>query len=174
MRDAVKEAGFWVSMQDGEAALKESRSEDAVALFRNAVNEHPANTAATEGYAGALMQRGDYATALPLLERLVKTDSTRLQTWRDLVIAKHSVSGAQSALDTAAKIPPAVARKLNSDLEYLAALAGIQQRAGRSADAATTFAQASALAEKRGATCPFISGCNWVVCILASVTRDRR
>ena len=154
VRDAVKEAGFWVSMQDGEAALKESRSEDAVALFRKAVNERPANTAATEGYAGALMQRGDYATALPLLERLVKTDSTRLQTWKDLVIAKQFVSDAQSALDTSAKVPPAVARKLKSDLGYLAALAGMQQRTGRSADAATTFAEASALAEKTRSDLP--------------------
>lgn len=148
IRDGLKEARFWVAMNQGAEALKSARSEDAVELFKKAVAERPSSTDAMEGYAGALMQRGEYATALPVLERLVKADSTRVRSWKDLIIAKQHTSGAQSALDVIAQIPAAVSSRLNGDIEYLIALTGAQQRAGQSGEATKTFARAAALVEK--------------------------
>lgn len=154
LRDAMKEARFWTAMQQGASALKASRPEEAVECFRKAITEHPDHSEAMEGYAGALMQHGDYSTALPYLERLVKADAKRVRAWKDLIVAKQYTSGAQAALDTIGSIPPAVVSKLSGDLEYLAVLTGIEQRAGRMADARQTFARASALAEKTRTALP--------------------
>lgn len=154
IRDGYKEARFWVTMRDGAAALKNKRSEEAVSAFKKALAERPNHPLATESYAGALMQHGDYAVALPILERLAKADSSRLQTWKDIVTAKQQLSGAQAALDAANQIPALAAAKLNSDLDYLAALAGIQQRAGYTSDATKTFTKAAALAEKSRSELP--------------------
>jgi tetratricopeptide (TPR) repeat protein len=149
VRDAVKEARFWNSMQQGSTALKESRSEEAVLLFKNAISERPNDPNVMEGYAGALMQRGDYPNALPVLERLVKADSTRVQSWMDLVNAKHRTLGSQAALDTIGRVPPAVALKLTSSVEYLMLVADIYQDAGQAAEARKVFARAVVLAERK-------------------------
>ena len=148
VRDAVKEARFWNSMQQGSAALKESRGEDAVNVFKKAFAERPNDQNAMQGYAGALMVKGDYSAAVPVLERLVKADSTLARNWMDLVNAKHHALGSQAALDTIAKVPPAVAVKLTSSPEYLTLVAEIHQTAGQTQEARKAFNQAVALVEE--------------------------
>ncbi len=148
LRDAVKEARFWNSMQQGSAALKESRGEDAVNVFKKAFSERPNDQNAMQGYAGALMVNGDYSAAVPVLERLVKSDSTLARNWMDLVNAKHHALGSQAALDTIAKVPSAVAVKLTSSPEYLTLVAEIHQTVGQTQEARKALNQAVALAEK--------------------------
>ena len=116
--------------------------------FDKALNLRPKSVDALHGYAGALMQRGDYAAALPVLERVTKMDASRARAWADLVRAKDSVAGPEQAVEILKKAPPAVAAKLNADLEYLSSLAALYQRAGDVITAKRIFERANALAGK--------------------------
>jgi tetratricopeptide (TPR) repeat protein len=149
VRDALKEARFWKAMQQGTVALQASRSEDAVVAFKNAVAERPNDPSAIEGYAGALISHGDYAKAVPLLERLTKANSTQARTWMNLVIAKHRALGSQAAMEVAAKVPAEVAAKLGSSAEYMIVIANLHKDAGRDQEARKAFAAAAALAERQ-------------------------
>lgn len=153
-RDAVKEARFWESMQKGDAALKDKRSDEAVDLFKKAYAARPSDPSVMEGYAGALMQRAEYAAAVPVLERLIKADSTQANNWLNLIGAKQRASGWQAALETVNKVPPGVAAKLSALVEYNVTLAGIYQQAGKMAEARKTLTQASVLAGKSKAELP--------------------
>ncbi|HYO82461.1 MAG TPA: tetratricopeptide repeat protein [Bryobacteraceae bacterium] len=153
-REGSKEARFWIAMQDASAALNSGRGGDASELFNKAMTQRPNNRDAATGYAGAMMQRGEYATAIPVLERLVKADATYLRGWKDLVIAKQHVSGPQAALAFIGTLPAPVVAKLSGDVEYLATLAAVQQKSGRSADARKSFARATAIAGKANQELP--------------------
>ena len=148
IRDAIKEAKFWLTMQNGDEALRAGQSGEAAGYFQKALNGRPGDPAAMEGYAGALMQHGEYAAALPILERLVKEDPSRSENWKNLIIVTRYTAGPQAALALVSKIPANSTAKLNGDLEYLAALAEYQQLAGRGSEARRTFAQVIGVAEK--------------------------
>ncbi len=154
LRDAIKEARFWMLMQEGSKAAKSSRGADAEALYSKALTERPSSPEAMEGYAGALMLRGDVAAASPVLERMVKADPANSEAWRSLVRAKHQKSGATAALELIASIPKAVVTKLATDLEYTAALAGIYREAGQSAEARRTFQHATTLLKAKRVAVP--------------------
>ena len=153
-RDALAEARFWASMQAAESALKDNRTEDALSEFDKARSLRPKNVDAVYGYAGALMQRGDNAAALPILERVTKMDATRAQAWMDLIRAKEAAVGPEQAIEIVKTMPAAVATRLNSDLEHLSLLAGLYLRAGDQTSAKKTFEHATAIAAKTSSELP--------------------
>jgi tetratricopeptide (TPR) repeat protein len=149
LNDAISTSHFWLDMQDAARALKEQRSDDAEALFQKALALRPAELSALEGYAGALMQRGDLAGAAPVLERLVRAQPENAEAWRTLVNAKYQKAGAKAALVAVKQIPVKVAAKLNEDLEYLIVLTSIYRDAGDAVESRRAFQQAALLGRNK-------------------------
>jgi tetratricopeptide (TPR) repeat protein len=147
LNDAITSARFWLYMKDAASALKEGKSEDAAALFQKALALRPLDQTALEGYAGALMQRGDVAAATPVLESLLRTEPGNAEAWRTLINARYQGSGAKAAAATVRTMPLAVAAKLNRDLSYLIVLVSIYGDAGDAVESRRAFRQAEALTD---------------------------
>lgn len=152
--EAVKEARFWLNMQEGAKSLDEKRGADAEQFFQKALVERPAHPDALAGYAGALMQRDNPGAAIPVLEKLLKAHPDQTEAWVMMVRAKHRTDGAKAALEVARQIPEPVSAKLSAGLGYLTELSALYREDGRNGEAKATFDKAVALWKKAPGAAP--------------------
>lgn len=142
---ALSTSRFWEKMAEAGNDLKLGNSESAIEAFNAALAMKPGNADALEGLGGAYAQAGNHSEAMDTFERAVRVSPDRQGAWRGLFLAQSAAGDAQGALATSDRMPKNVRAALNSDPEYLHALAQTYLTLGRKSDADRTIERALAL-----------------------------
>jgi cellulose synthase operon protein C len=142
---AIALSHFWQQMASGGEQLKDGNSDAAIADYRGALQMKPSNPDALEALAGALMQKGSAAEAVDLFQRTLRASPDRATAWRGLFFAQSSTGDAQAALATSDSMPADLRAQLNTEPDYLRALAEDYLALGRKADSDSVIQRALAL-----------------------------
>ena len=137
--EALGEARYWTTFEEGRRALEEDRLPDAAKSFRAAVELRPDNMDAVSALAGTLMRQGRAAQAAPLFERIVAADPTDTTGWKALIRTIHDSDGYAAALERTKKIPESISLELERDVEHLILMASIYGQSGRQAQFDAAF-----------------------------------
>jgi len=142
---AIATSRFWEKMSEAGGDLQSGDTEAAIESYNAALSLKPSSPEALEGMGGAYMQAGNYSDAADAFERAVRLAPERQAAWRGLFLAQSGAGDSQAALATSDRMPKNVRAQLNSDPEYLRALAQDNLALGRKAEADRTIEQALAL-----------------------------
>ena len=142
---AIATSRFWQKMSQAGSALQAGDSEGAIEAYTAALSLKPSSPEALEGLGGAYVQAGNNSEAIDAFERAVRVGPDRQVAWRGLFLAQSAAGDSQGALATNDRIPKKVQAQLNSDPEYLRALAQDNLALGRKAEADQTIERALAL-----------------------------
>jgi len=142
---AISLSRFYQQMAKGDDALQHNNSDAAIEAYRAALQVQPSSGEALEALAGARMQKGDYAEAADQFERSLHAGPNRAASWRGLFLAQSAAGNAQDALATNDRMPAGVRSGLDTDPDYLRALAEDDLALGRKANADTVLTKALAL-----------------------------
>ena len=125
--------------------MQAGNTESAIESYDAALALKPSSPDALEGLGGAYAQAGNNSEAIDAFERAVRVGPERQRAWRGLFLAQSAAGDSQAALATNDRMPKTVRAQLNSDPEYLRALAQANLALGRKAEADRTIQQALAL-----------------------------
>lgn len=142
---AISTSRFWEKMAEAGNDLKSGNSDSAIEAYNAALSMKPGNADALDGLGGAYVQAGNNSEAIDTFERVVRVSPDRQGAWRGLFLAQSAAGDAQGALAISDRMPKNVRAALNSDPEYLHALAQTYLTLGRKADADRTIERALAL-----------------------------
>ncbi len=131
---AIALSRFWQRMAKGDTELANGQSDAAITDYREATNLEPTRPEALEALGGALLQKGNATDAADLFERALAIDQNRPLSWRGLFQAQSTLGDAEGALATNKRMPPEVRTGLESDPDYLRALAQDDLALGRNAE----------------------------------------
>lgn len=120
---ALETSRFWQVMGKAKTALDENDADSAITEYRKALVMKPENSDALVALGGALLRAGHSKDAAPYLQRAVRLDPNSATAWRTLFISQSQANQAADAIKTAELIPANLRTKLQSDAEFLAALA---------------------------------------------------
>ncbi|QNI33051.1 BCSC C-terminal domain-containing protein [Alloacidobacterium dinghuense] len=145
LESAIATSRFWEKMSQAGAALQAGDSDAAIESYTAALSLKPSSPDALEGLGGAYVQAGNNAEAIDAFERAVRVSPDRQTAWRGLFLAQSAAGNSQGALNTGDRMPKNVRAQLNSDPEYLRALAQDNLALGRKAEADRAIERALAL-----------------------------
>ena len=138
-------AKFWLKMNEAGDRLAAGDSQSAAEAYRDALAIKPNNADALQGLGGALSQGGEDADAADAFQKATRANPQSAAAWRGLFLAKSASGSAQAALDVNDRMPRSVRSQLETDPDYLRALAEDNLAVGRKAEADRIIAQALAL-----------------------------
>jgi predicted Zn-dependent protease len=140
--NALKTARFWLTMQQGTAALNDDRLDEAGTKYKDALVMRPNAPEALQGLSGVYMKAGEPAKAVALDQQIVRTQPRSVGGWRGLFDAEVQAGQWNAALDTVKRLPAAVKAELGRDPGYLRDLASAYGGSGDADAAQQTLAQA--------------------------------
>ncbi len=145
LETAIATSRFWEKMSEAGVDLQSGDTEAAIDSYKAALSLKPSSPEALEGLGGAYAQAGNTSEAIDTFDRVVRIAPERQAAWRGLFLAQSTAGDSQAALATSDRMPKNVRTQLNSDPEYLRALAQDNLAVGRKAEADRTIERALAL-----------------------------
>lgn len=121
--EGVRRARFWGLMQEGAAALDQSRADAAVARYREALAIDPRSVDALAGFADATRRTGNLAEAIKAYGSVTDADPSDTRGWLGLMRTETEANEPRAALESIQSIPQAARQRLETQPEYLARLA---------------------------------------------------
>ena len=150
---ALETSRFWQTMGKAQSSLDANNNDTAIALYQNALAMKPNSPEALTALGGALLRANRSKEAIPYLQRAVRLDAKSLTAWRALFISQSLANQRTDAIKTAELTPAELRTKLESDVEFLGALAtdysavGQQAQSDRIVKRALSLVQSSDLSE---------------------------
>jgi cellulose synthase operon protein C len=139
---ALDTARFWRTMGEAARALEQNDLDLGAQRYREAVAQRPASPEALAGLAGTLLRARQNTEAAQVYARWVKVQPESAPAWRGLFTAQAQGGQPQQALATSKRVPAAVEATLQTDPEYLLAVAAAYRTTGDEAKASQTLEQA--------------------------------
>uniref|UniRef100_A0A7V4XV44 Tetratricopeptide repeat protein n=1 Tax=Acidobacterium capsulatum TaxID=33075 RepID=A0A7V4XV44_9BACT len=133
---------FWYTMQQASNALTNNQLQAAEQGYAAALEMRHNSPDALAGLAGVYMKAQEPAQAIPIYQRLLKVKGSQSLAWRGLFLAEQQSGNSSQALATNARMPASIRQSLESDPEYLQALANAYQATGQSGKAQQALASA--------------------------------
>jgi tetratricopeptide (TPR) repeat protein len=143
VKAGLESARFFLHLQNGTRALNAGDTARAKSEFQEAVTLRPNDLIAIRGLSGAEMKLGERAAALPLLERLTKSEPANAEHWRGLFEARLAKDGPKAAIESFRKMPAPMQKALLASVGFQLELASAHFDAGDKADALKTVTQIS-------------------------------
>jgi len=138
-------AKFWLKMNEAGDRLTAGDSQSAAEAYRDALAMKPNNADALQGLGGALSQGGEDADAADAFQKATRLNPQSAAAWRGLFLARSASGSAQAALEVNDHMPNSVRSQLETDPDYLRALAEDNLAVGRKTEADRIIALALAL-----------------------------
>ena len=148
--DGLETARFWSAMDDGAKAFSADQLAESTAYYRKALELRPASPEALQALGGTLMKAGDPIAAAQAFEKLTEQQPQNEQAWYELMNARYSGVGAESALAAVRQLPGSVRLGLSRNIHYLAMMSSAASDAGNAADSKRYLHEAIELANVRG------------------------
>jgi Flp pilus assembly protein TadD len=145
LEGAISTARFWSRMAQASAEQKSGDAQAAARDYRDALSLKPNSPDAEEALAGALMQAGNQADAVAILEREVGASPGNEAAWRNLFLTQAQMADWREALATSERMPKNIETHLETDPDYLRFLIQAYQSTGRKLDADRATEKALAL-----------------------------
>lgn len=120
---ALETSRFWQTMGKAQSSLDANDNDTAIAQYQNALSMKPDNADALTALGGALLRASRPKDAIPYLHRAVRLDAKSLPAWRALFLSQSQAGQRGDAVKTAELTPVELRTKLESDVEFLGALA---------------------------------------------------
>jgi tetratricopeptide (TPR) repeat protein len=130
---ALETSRFWQTMGRAQISLDANDTDSALAQYRSAVTMKPDNSDALVALGGTLLRANRSEEAIPYLDRAVRIDAKSLPAWRTLFLSQSRGNRQADAVKTAELIPADLRGKLESDVEFLGALATDYSSVGQEA-----------------------------------------
>jgi tetratricopeptide (TPR) repeat protein len=141
VEDSLQTARFWNTMAQATAALNQNQTDVAIQGYRAALSMRPANAAALQGLAGALLKQQPVA-AESVYREWLHAQPRAPEAWLGLFTAQTLAGDTTAALATSRQFPESVRMTLSKDPSYLRALASAYSAAGQDAEAQRVLQQA--------------------------------
>jgi tetratricopeptide (TPR) repeat protein len=142
VQSSLSTSRFWFNVQQGTAALNQNELDEAVARYKAALVIRPNSPEALQGLAGVYSREKQPALAAEVYAQIVRAEPGNAAGWRGLFMAQSDSGNAKGALTTAQRFPAAVRTTLQSQPEYLQALANAYSTNGQTAEAQQVLASA--------------------------------
>ncbi len=133
---------FWFTMQQAANALGNNQLPQAEQGYAAALQMRHDSPDALAGLAGVYMKAQEPAQAIPIYQRLLKVKGSQSLAWRGLFLAEQQSGNSSQALAVNARMPVSIRQSLESDPEYLQALANAYQSTGQTGKAQQALASA--------------------------------
>ncbi|HEX4007356.1 MAG TPA: cellulose synthase subunit BcsC-related outer membrane protein [Acidobacteriaceae bacterium] len=145
LESAIALSQFYQKMASGDAELTRNNSGAAIEAYRAALQLKPSSPEALEALGGALLQQGSVAEAEDLFQRALRAMPDRAGSWRGLFMAQSAAGDAQDAVATSDRMPAGIRAQMNTEPDYLRALAEDDLALGRKAESDNVVRKALAL-----------------------------
>jgi cellulose synthase operon protein C len=136
---------FWYTMGEASLSMDVNQLDVAAEKYKAALEMRPRSPEALNGLAGVYSRNLQYGDAAAIYQQILKIQPNSADAWRGLFLSAARDHQNSQALTVMARFPASVKANLSRDPEYLQALAGIYQAAGRDGDAQKVLAQALSL-----------------------------
>lgn len=120
---ALETSRFWQMMGSAQASLDTNNNDMAIAQYQKALAMKPDNADALTALGGTLLRVHRPKEAIPYLQQAVRIDAKSLPAWRALFLSQSEAGLRADAVQTAELTPAELRAKLESDVEFLGALA---------------------------------------------------
>ncbi len=145
LESSIATSHFWEKMSEGGNDLQSGDTAAAIDAYNAALSLKPSSPEALEGLGDAYAQAGNTSQAIDTFGRAVRVGPNQQFAWRGLFLAQTAAGDSQAALATNDRMPKNVRAQLNSDPEYLRALAQANLALSRKAEADQVIERALAL-----------------------------
>jgi tetratricopeptide (TPR) repeat protein len=122
IEDGYRTATFWGVMTDASAAFEQGQSQAAMKGYEQALAIDPKSPDALLGLGGSAERLRNYPAALNAYEQLIAVAPNQAQGWLGLMRSQINLNRLDAALQTSARVPPALREKFEARPEYLAQL----------------------------------------------------
>jgi len=154
VKEALADAHFWKTMQEGARAAEEERFQDAATSYTAAMAMREGSLDAVRGLAGAQWKLGRFQEAAGSFERLIQANAHDQEAWRGLIHVRYNAAGSKSALQLVNTAPAEVRAALEKDMDYLALMAAATSETGKEKEADVYLKKATELARSRNEDLP--------------------
>jgi len=149
---ALETSRFWQTMGKAQSALDANDNDIAIAQYRDALAMKPENQDALTALGGTLLRANRPIAAIPYLQRAIRLDARSLPAWRALFLSQSQAGQRVDAVKTAELTPAVLRTKLESDVEFLGALATDYAAVGQQAESDRILKRALALVPSNDGT----------------------
>ncbi|HEY8996441.1 MAG TPA: cellulose synthase subunit BcsC-related outer membrane protein, partial [Edaphobacter sp.] len=144
---ALETSRFWLAMGKAQSSLDANDTDAAITQYQNAIAMKPDNADALTALGGTLLRAGRSKDAIPYLQRAIRLDTKSLPAWRTLFLSQSQAGQRADAVKTAELTPAELRTKLESDVEFLGALATDYAAIGQQAQSDRILKRALALVQ---------------------------
>ena len=144
---ALETSRFWQTMGKAQSSLNANDNDTAILQYQNALAMKPDNADALTALGGTLLRASRTKDAIPYLQRAVRLDAKSLPAWRALFLSQSQAGQQADAVKTAELTPAELRTKLESDVEFLGALATDYAAVGQQAQSDRILKRALALVQ---------------------------